>query len=63
MRDGGIQTAFADAQALTADGLDVQKLTFANLPPGGVVTHQLRFWYKHDTPKDQINRHCVSSQN
>jgi len=54
MRDGGIQVAFADAQTITADGLNVQKLTFANLPPGGVVTHQLMFWYKHDTPKDQI---------
>lgn len=54
MRDGGIQIAFTDAQTITVDSLDVQKLTFANLPPGGVVTHQLKFWYKHDTPKDQI---------
>lgn len=54
VRDGGIQIAFADAQTLTADGLDVQKLTYANLPPGGVVTHQLKFWYRYDTPKEQI---------
>lgn len=54
MRDGGIQIAFTDAQTITVDSLDVQKLTFANLPPGGVVTHQLKFWYKHDTLKDQI---------
>ncbi|PZA05779.1 MULTISPECIES: hypothetical protein [unclassified Meiothermus] len=54
VRDEGIQIAFADAQTLTADGLDVQKLTYANLPPGGVVTHQLQFWYRYDTPKDQI---------
>lgn len=54
MRDGGIQVAFDDAQTLTADALDVQKLTFANLPPGGVLTHQLKFWYRYDTPKDQI---------
>lgn len=54
MRDGGIQIAFGDAQTITVDGLDVQKLTFANLPPGGVLIHQLKFWYKHDTPKDQI---------
>lgn len=54
VRDQGIQVAFDDAQTLTADALDVQKLTFANLPPGGVVTHQLKFWYRYDTPKDQI---------
>ncbi|MER3490737.1 MAG: hypothetical protein C4328_12845 [Meiothermus sp.] len=54
VRDEGIQVAFDDAQTLTADGLDVQKLTYANLPPGGVVTHQLKFWYRYDTPKDQI---------
>ncbi|WP_051195663.1 hypothetical protein [Meiothermus rufus] len=53
-RDQGIQIAFADAQTLTADALDVQKLTYANLPPGGVVTHQLKFWYAYDTPKEQI---------
>ncbi|MER3556164.1 MAG: hypothetical protein C4331_17970 [Meiothermus sp.] len=54
VRDEGIQVAFDDAQTLTADSLDVQKLTYANLPPGGVVTHQLQFWYRYDTPKDQI---------
>ncbi|GEM83505.1 hypothetical protein [Meiothermus hypogaeus] len=54
LRDQGIQVAFDDAQTLTADALDVQKLTYANLPPGGVVTHQLKFWYRYDTPKEQI---------
>lgn len=54
VRDQGIQIAFADAQTLTADALDVQKLTYANLPPGGVVTHQLKFWYTYDTPKERI---------
>jgi len=54
VRDGGIQVAFANAETLTTDALDVQKLTYANLPPGGVVTHQLKFWYPPDTSKDQI---------
>lgn len=54
LADQGIQVAFVDAQTLTADALDVQKLTYANLPPGGAITHQLKFWYKYDTPKDQI---------
>jgi hypothetical protein len=54
VRDQGIQIAFADAQTLTADALDVQRLTFANLPPGGVMTHQLKFWYRYGTPKEQI---------
>lgn len=54
VKDDGIQIAFDDAQTITADPLDTQKLTFANLPPGGVITHQLKFWYKYDTPKDQI---------
>ncbi len=54
LRDQGIQIAFDDAQTLTADALDVQKLTFANLPPGGAVVHQLKFWYRYDTPKDQV---------
>ncbi|MDX2008121.1 MAG: hypothetical protein SFU83_22995 [Meiothermus sp.] len=54
LADQGIQVAFDDAQTLTTDVLDVQKLTYANLPPGGAITHQLKFWYKYDTPKDQI---------
>jgi hypothetical protein len=54
LNDQGIQIAFDDAQTMTADTLDVQKLTFANVPPGGAITHQLKFWYKYDTPKDQV---------
>jgi hypothetical protein len=45
----GIQLAFADAQTLNVDNIDVQTLTFASLPQGGVVTQQLKFWYTYDT--------------
>jgi hypothetical protein len=45
----GIQLAFADAQTLNVDNIDVQSLTFASLPQGGVVTQQLKFWYTYDT--------------
>ncbi len=41
----GVQLAFADASTLAVDGMDVQKITFATLPPGGAVTHQLKFLY------------------
>lgn len=56
VNDQGIQLAFADAQTMTVETLDTQKLTYANLPPGGVLTHQLKFWYKYDTPRDQIQK-------
>jgi hypothetical protein len=45
----GIQLAFADASTLSVDGLDVQKITFASLPPGGAVTHQMKFYYPFGT--------------
>lgn len=41
----GIQLGFADASTLNVDALEVQKLTFASLPPGGAVTQQLKFYY------------------
>jgi hypothetical protein len=56
VNDQGIQLAFADAQTMTVEGLDTQKLSYANLPPGGVLTHQLKFWYKYDFPRDQIQK-------
>ena len=46
----GVQVAFADANTLAVDGIDVQKLTYASLPPGGVVTHQLKFFYPYPAP-------------
>ena len=49
---GGIQLAFADANTLSVDPLDVQKFTFANLPPGGAVTHQLKFFYPYPAPSE-----------
>lgn len=52
----GVQLAFADAQTLNVDNLDVQKLTFASLPQGGVVTHQLKFWYTYDTDRATIQQ-------
>ena len=50
----GIQVAFADATTLNVDPYDVQKLTFASLPQGGVVTHQLKFYYPLGTAADTI---------
>jgi hypothetical protein len=52
----GIQLAFEDAQTLNVDNIDVQKLTFASLPQGGVVTHQLKFWYTYDTDPATIQK-------
>ncbi len=50
----GIQLAFADASTLNVDALEVQKLTFASLPPGGAVTQQLKFYYPLGTSADAI---------
>jgi hypothetical protein len=41
----GIQLAFADASTINVDPYDVQKLTFASMPAGGAVTHQLKFYF------------------
>jgi hypothetical protein len=50
----GIQLAFADASTLSVDPLEVQKLTFASLPPGGAVTQQLTFYYPFGTSADAV---------
>ena len=50
----GIQLAFDDATTIRVDPLDVQKLTFASLPPGGPVSHQLKFYYPFGTKEDAV---------
>jgi hypothetical protein len=50
----GIQLAFDDATTLKVDPYDVQKLTYASLPQGGVVVHQLKFYYPSGTGSDAI---------
>ncbi len=50
----GIQLAFADASTLNVDAMDVQRVTFASLPPGGAVTHQLKFFYPFGTADSAI---------
>ena len=50
----GIQLAFADASTIPVDPLDVQKVTFAGLPPGGPVIHQLKFYYPFGTKEDAV---------
>jgi hypothetical protein len=50
----GIQLAFDDATTLNVDPYDVQKLTYASLPQGGAVIHQLKFYYPSDTAPDAI---------
>jgi hypothetical protein len=50
----GIQLAFDDATTLKVDPYDVQKLTYASLPQGGAVIHQLKFYYPSDTAPDAI---------
>ncbi len=50
----GIQLAFADATTIPVDPLDVQKVTFAGLPPGGPVIHQLKFYYPFGTKEDAV---------
>ena len=50
----GIQLAFDDATTLRVDPYDVQKLTYASLPQGGAVVHQLKFYYPSGTASDAI---------
>lgn len=50
----GIQLAFSDATTINVDPQDVQKLTFASLPPGGTVTWQLKFYYPFGTAQDKV---------
>jgi hypothetical protein len=40
----GIQLVLEDETILLVDPLDVQTLTFASLPQGGGITHQLKFF-------------------
>lgn len=50
----GIQVAFDDATTLNVDPYDVQKLTYASLPPGGSAVHQLKFYYPSGTVPDAV---------
>jgi len=50
----GIQLAFADANTLSVDPYDVQKLTYATLPQGGAVTRQLKFYYPNDVASSAV---------
>jgi hypothetical protein len=50
----GIQLAFDDATTIPVDPYEVQKLTFASLPPGGAVTQQLKFYYPFGTKEDAV---------
>lgn len=50
----GIQLAFSDANTLSVDPYDVQKLTYATLPQGGVVTRQLKFYYPNDVDPNTV---------
>ncbi len=54
----GVQLVMDDETILNVDGLDVQAVTFASLPQGGGVTHQLKFWYPYgatgDTEPDRL---------
>jgi hypothetical protein len=52
----GIQVAFDDANTLSVDPYDVQTLTYANLPQGGVVTKQLKFYYPINTVGNEIKK-------
>ena len=45
-----LQLAFSDATTISVDGMDVQKVTFATLPAGGAITHQLKFFYPFGRP-------------
>ncbi|GBF06101.1 hypothetical protein DAERI_070099 [Deinococcus aerius] len=46
----GIQLALPDGRTLNVDPLDVQGLTFASLPQGGVVIRQLKFYSSGTDP-------------
>jgi hypothetical protein len=50
----GMQLAFSDASTINVDGLEVQKLTFASLPPGGMVTVRVPFYYPFGTLEDAV---------
>jgi hypothetical protein len=52
----GMQLAFANASTLGVDPYDVQKITFASLPPGGSVTHQAKFYYPASTPESAVQK-------
>jgi hypothetical protein len=52
----GMQLAFADATTLSVDPYDVQKITFASLPPGGTVTHQAKFFYPSSTSENAVQK-------
>jgi hypothetical protein len=52
----GIQLAFADATTLSVDPYDVQKISFASLPPGGAVTHQAKFYYPFGTSESAVQK-------
>ena len=50
----GVHLVTADEAILPVDPLDVQGLTYANLPQGSGVTHQLKFYYPFGTPQDAV---------
>ncbi len=50
----GVHLVTADEAILPVDPLDVQQLTYANLPQGSGVTHQLKFYYPFGTPQDAV---------
>jgi len=51
-----LQLAFSDATTISVDGMNVQKVTFATLPAGGAITHQLKFFYPFGTPDAEIKK-------
>ncbi|MFN3266990.1 MAG: hypothetical protein ACK41E_09135 [Deinococcales bacterium] len=52
----GVQLAFSDASTLNVDPMDVQKMTFASLPPGGAITHQAKFYYPFGTVENSVQK-------
>ena len=52
----GVQLAFSDATTISVDGMDVQKVSFATLPAGGAITHQLKFFYPFGTPDSEVKK-------
>jgi hypothetical protein len=51
----GIQLVLADGTILPVDPYEVQRLTYASLPQGGGVTHQLKFYPPFGTSQDQVS--------
>lgn len=41
----GVNLILPDGSALEADSLDIQKLTFAVMPQGGVAGHQIKYYF------------------